>query len=92
MPYRTNTGLPESVKGHLPAAAQTIYRKAFNSASKEYSSEASAHRVAWSAVKKAYHKDKDGKWVKGKSTTRSTTKNVNRSPKRKTPTRRAHGL
>ena len=71
MPYKTNSDLPDSVKNHLPAHAQDIYREAFNHAHEEYknakdrrgdeSLEEVAHKVAWSAVKKKYRK-KSGKW------------------------------
>jgi cation transport regulator len=58
----------------LPAHAQEIYKKAHNSALKEYqdpdkrrnsdeSPEEVAHKVAWSAVKNEYEK-KDNEWVK----------------------------
>lgn len=73
MPYDRNVDLPKSVRGHLPAAAQTIYRKAFNAAWKEYQDpgkrrggadrEETSHRVAWAAVKGTYTKQ-DGKWVR----------------------------
>lgn len=51
-----------------------IYREAFNSAWEEYKEpserregatrEETAHKVAWSAVKKVYEKDSKGNWVK----------------------------
>jgi cation transport regulator len=73
VPYRLNSELPRSVRAHLPPAAQTIYRKVFNNAWDEYSDpgkrrerlsrEATAHRVAWAAVKKAYRKRGDG-WIR----------------------------
>ncbi|HKK15155.1 MAG TPA: ChaB family protein [Gammaproteobacteria bacterium] len=73
MPYDRNADLPKSVRDHLPQGAQTIYRKAFNSAWDEYreagkrrgsaSREETAHRVAWSAVKESYRKKGD-RWVK----------------------------
>ncbi|HEY7841041.1 MAG TPA: ChaB family protein, partial [Gammaproteobacteria bacterium] len=72
-PYRSNRDLPAAVRAHLPAAAQTTYRKAWNNAWKEYadpgmrrgraSREATAHRVAWSAVKKSWRKQGD-RWLK----------------------------
>ncbi len=59
MPYENLTDLPESVRNHLPKHAQEIYRAAFNHAWEEYShDEDISHRVAWSAVKKKYIKDK----------------------------------
>ena len=75
MTYKSNTDLPESVQGVLPKHAQDIYRKAYNNAWDEYdkpserrggsSREETAHRVAWAAVKKQYHKDDgSGKWKK----------------------------
>jgi len=73
MPYERNDELPESVRDNLPSGAQTIYRKAFNSAWDEYrdpddrrgdaSREETAHRVAWSAVKGSYEK-RAGEWRK----------------------------
>ncbi|MGB8274514.1 MAG: ChaB family protein [Alphaproteobacteria bacterium] len=73
MPYRRNSDLPESVQNSLPAHAQDIYRKAFNSAWEGYGSpearrdaaasrEETAHKVAWAAVKKVYRKVGD-EWV-----------------------------
>lgn len=72
MPYKTREDLPENVRGVLPAHAQEIYMEAFNSAWEQYKDaserrgdadhEETAHKVAWSAVKKSYHKDADGEW------------------------------
>lgn len=72
MPYNKKSELPESVKDHLPAHAQDIYKEAFNSAWDEYKNpedrrgdadrEEVAHRVAWSAVKGKYEKGDDGDW------------------------------
>jgi cation transport regulator len=51
------------VQGHLPAHAQDIYREAFNHAWQQYGgNEATAHRVAWAAVKRLYVK-KGGYWI-----------------------------
>ncbi|WP_236645467.1 ChaB family protein [Aidingimonas lacisalsi] len=36
MPYDSNAELPDNVRNNLPSHAQEIYRKAFNSAWKEY--------------------------------------------------------
>lgn len=63
MPYKRNKELPETIQRVLPEHAQTIYRKAFNSAHEQYGSEETAIKVAWSAVKKSYEK-REGKWVK----------------------------
>lgn len=73
MPYDSNSDLPDNVRDNLPSHAQEIYRKAFNSAWDEYKDpedrkgnadrEETAHKVAWSAVKKEYHKEGD-KWVR----------------------------
>ena len=66
MPYENRAELPESVRAHLPAHAQDIYKEAFNSAWDEYGhDESRAHRVAWGAVERTYHKDPSGKWVEG---------------------------
>ena len=75
MPYSTINDLPENVKSHLPRHALEIYRSAFNHAWDEYrlskkrntsdSQEVIAHKVAWTAVKRIYHKDPTTqKWVK----------------------------
>ena len=75
MPYKSTNELPKSVKDTLPDHAQDIYKEAFNSAYDQYdqpserryseSREEAAHKVAWSAVKKAgYQKGNDDKWHK----------------------------
>ena len=75
MPYKSVNELPDTVRGHLPKHAQDIYRKAYNNAWDQYKSpgkrhgedarEETAHKVAWSAVKKEYQKDsKSGQWKK----------------------------
>ena len=64
MPYKDVSDLPDSVAGSLPKKAQEIYMKAFNNAYKQYPEEETAYKVAWSAVKKSYYKNKSGKWVK----------------------------
>ncbi len=70
MPYDRNAELPDSVADNLPQGAQTIYRNAFNSAWEEYRGQSDrediAHRVAWSAVKESYEKNKHGDWVRKK--------------------------
>ncbi len=66
MPYQMNTDLPASVRNHLPAHAQDIYREAFNHAFAAHEGdprqEEAAHRIAWAAVKRRYIKS-DGTWV-----------------------------
>ncbi len=72
MPYASNADLPDRVRNHLPDHAQSIFREAFNHAYDRYADpekrhfggtrEAAANRVAWAAVKRAYHKDGD-RWV-----------------------------
>lgn len=73
MPYQHTNDLPESVREHLPAHAQEIYRAAYNNAWTEYddphrrrsgeSREEVAHKVAWAAVKQEYEKDEgSGDW------------------------------
>jgi len=75
MPYQRIEDLPDSVRNHLPAHAQEIYREAFNHAYEEYTDpskrrgtstlEEVAHRVAWAAVKNEFEKDeKTGIWKK----------------------------
>lgn len=65
MPYASNDDLPDRVRLHLPAHAQDIYRAAFNNAWPRYGArgrEDIAHRIAWAAVKRQYHKD-GPEWV-----------------------------
>lgn len=72
MPYQTVSQLPDAVRDNLPRHAQAIYKEAFNHAWDAYadedkrrgdaSREATAHKVAWSAVKKEYAKGDDGRW------------------------------
>lgn len=65
MPYKVNADLPASVREHLPEAAQTIFRNAFNNALKEYGNEEQAFKVAWGAVKRDYENlIMPVKWVK----------------------------
>ena len=74
MPYRTNAYLPASVRGHLPAHAQDIYREAFNHAFASHDAdprqEEIAHRTAWSAVKRSYVKVGDT-WIASDRPSRS---------------------
>ncbi len=69
MPYATNAALPASVRNYLPAHAQHIYREAFNEVWASYSAdprrEEIAHRIAWAAVKRRFHKGRDGQWQSG---------------------------
>ncbi len=75
MPYKEINDLPDRVRENLPKHAQEIYLEAFNNAWDQYakpeerrgdaSREETAHKVAWSAVKKVYEKDeKTGAWKK----------------------------
>ncbi len=75
MPYKDVKDLPERVRENLPKHAQEIYLEAFNNAWEQYakpeerrgdaSREETAHKVAWSAVKKVYEKnEKTGEWKK----------------------------
>lgn len=62
MPYASTDDLPPGLQVRLPLHAQEIYIAAFNNAFAEYQDrgaeeqEATAHRVAWAAVKKQYRK------------------------------------
>ncbi|MFP4054614.1 MAG: ChaB family protein [Phycisphaerae bacterium] len=72
MPYANREQLRESLRDKLPKHAQDIYVEAYNNAYERFedpskirgkdSQEEAAHKVAWSAVKKEYHKGDDGKW------------------------------
>ncbi|HZS64074.1 MAG TPA: ChaB family protein [Xanthobacteraceae bacterium] len=67
MPYPSNEDLPASVRMHLPAHAQDIYREAFNHAFAAHAGdprqEEAAHRIAWAAVKRSYEKT-GSKWIR----------------------------
>ncbi|MGO4672883.1 ChaB family protein [Bosea sp. 2YAB26] len=68
MPYARLEDLPASVRAHLPAHAQEIYRAAFNSAWEGYADRSAeeheeiAHRIAWAAVKHSYRKEGE-QWI-----------------------------
>ena len=66
MPYQSNADLPMSIRRHLPLPAQEVYRRVFNHAWDTYArdlwQEEIAHRVAWAAVKRQFHKGDDGDW------------------------------
>lgn len=66
MPYPSNADLPVPIRHHLPPSAQNLYREAFNHAWDTYADdqrrEEIAHRVAWVAVKRQFHKGYDGNW------------------------------
>lgn len=76
MPYSKTSDLSDKIKHILPSHAQEIYMKAFNQAWQEYKDpnkrmkdknlEETAHSIAWSAVKKKYHKGEDGHWRQNK--------------------------
>ena len=62
MPYASLHDLPPAVQ-KLPRQAQEIFRAAFNAAWHSYPGrEEIAFRVAWSAVKKRFHKVGE-RWV-----------------------------
>ena len=68
MPYDRLSDLPDSVRDNLPKHAQEIYKEAYNSAWDQYGHEEDrAHRVAWGAVERKYHKNDEGKWVEGET-------------------------
>ncbi|HET6182118.1 MAG TPA: ChaB family protein [Acetobacteraceae bacterium] len=67
MPYERNEDLPAPVQQALPEHAQDIYRAAFNNTWRRQAAdllvdEATAHRIAWAAVKRLYRKAGD-RWV-----------------------------
>lgn len=61
MPYKDTSELPEQVKS-LPEGAKRIWMRTFNNAYSRLKNELAAIKIAWSAVKKKYHKVND-KWV-----------------------------
>ncbi len=67
MPYSGIEELPQPVRNALPQHAQEIYRAAFNAAwvqhaGDPFADEATAHRIAWAAVKRRYRKS-GRQWV-----------------------------
>lgn len=64
MPYPTLESLPDGVKNVLPASAQEIWRKAFNSTLESTKDEDKARQAGWGAVKNAGWKKEGDKWVK----------------------------
>jgi len=67
MPYAANRDIPEGVRSALPAAAQTVWRTAYNGAAQRGDQdEPGRMRIAWGAVRRAgYRRPADGgKWVK----------------------------
>ncbi|MGE0285016.1 MAG: ChaB family protein [Bradyrhizobium sp.] len=81
MPYRTNADLPASVRSHLPAHSQDIYREAFNHAFASHAGdprqEEIAHRTAWAAVKRSYVKI-GTEWVSADSGSPRKSRRVSR--------------
>jgi cation transport regulator len=69
MPYNKRSELPKQVTNNVPPHGQDIYKEAFNNAIDQYDGdEERAHRVAWSAVKEKYKKDKNSdRWVRKES-------------------------
>ncbi len=70
MPYDSVDDLPDAVKDNLPAGAQTIWKNAYNQADEnkeDFPDAAARAQYAWGAVKKAYEKNTEGKWVKKKT-------------------------
>lgn len=67
MPYEALSDLPPTLR-RLPPHAREIFRAAFNAAWRSYADwgataqERIAHRVAWAAVKRRYHKVGD-RWL-----------------------------
>ncbi len=56
--------MPAEMLKALPAAAKKVYEDAYGSYKAKGLSDEEAARRAWGAVKKGWHKSKDGKWVK----------------------------
>lgn len=61
MPYGKGE-VPAAVK-NLPAGAQAIYRRVFNSVYEKTKDEDQARQAAWAQVKRKYRKVSEGKWV-----------------------------
>lgn len=64
MPYSSDSALPSGVKNALPKAARAVWRKAYNQASKKFSSEQKCARIAWGAVESLGWKKQGNVWVR----------------------------
>ena len=70
MPYARNGDLPAAVRDALPRAAQTVFRNVVNSTLDRGSSESSAFRQGWAALRHAgWRRGDRGTWVKKMSET-----------------------
>jgi len=64
MPYKTTSDIPQPVQDALPAKAQDMWMKVYNSASKQYDGDKSrSAATAWAAVKRKYKKGENGDWA-----------------------------
>ncbi len=73
MMYKDTAELPDSIRNSLPADAQKVYMKVFNSAWEQYEADgnieghdemrATAHQVAWDAIREKYEQV-NGHWEK----------------------------
>lgn len=73
MMYKHTAELPDSIRNSLPADAQQVYMKVFNSAWEQYEADgdiegqeemqATVHQVAWEAVHEKYEQV-NGHWEK----------------------------
>lgn len=71
---RSSRDMPSSLEGVLPQHALKVYYKTFHNTYRLYHEtedtiepekiEHTARRVAWSAVKKKFHKSAKGRWKK----------------------------
>jgi cation transport regulator len=66
MPWTSIDDLPQTLRERLPVHGQEIFLAAFNAAWRQHAQEpeveATAHRIAWAAVKHRYRKSGDV-WV-----------------------------
>ena len=53
MPWASNADLPARLKKHKTAHQQTVFRKTFADALREYNNEETAYKVAQAAARKA---------------------------------------
>jgi cation transport regulator len=69
MPYQKIEDLPNSVRDALPTAGQKMFLAVFNSAwsgdcKDRDDRDSCAFRIAWGAIKKSFHQNENGEWVK----------------------------
>lgn len=67
--YDTIADLPAPVRNHLPKDAQQVFMSVVNQYLKKGKPDSTAFPIAWGVIKKHWHKDGDGRWVRNAGVT-----------------------